>query len=486
MAGARTQGVGRGVRWDAFRSIASLLVEAGRAAGEGYSNLGAGIGQGAAALGAKMENRRRDALERQEREGLRAEARAERESERSYRRERDSVLDSRWLAEQDQEAVDRQVAAANAMRDDQRADAGLALEQGREDRVAAEGRVSLLSGILARTQSVQESALGLDPEDPAAPQAMQAAEQARSIQARALGGLNDAMARLGVAEVPQPGVSSRVERPAPAAGGDRARKMADAEIGAIGVPTKRVGLGGATVPVPQPGEALDVKVRALLERAQAMRSDPAAKKNPLLAKDAERAARLVENFAAQLAAGNKAAMGRQKKAAAQEAQARATVAAAQAANRFAETAKTVPGATPDMIRAFASRVEAGEDPAKVHDDLMAVVQEARQREPKAGEAADPAAEARLTKAKQLLGALEGELSLSEKDAATQGAFGFTWTNLKDVPSDVLEEALRFGVDKGSSISGATLQRVQRELSGRGGKVERWERGPDGRLRKAGG
>lgn len=83
--GARTNGVGRGVRWDAFGNIASLLARAGQARGEGYAALGAGIGGGINAFGANKRQEKRD-----------AQAASEREAERGYRAGRDQVEDARY------------------------------------------------------------------------------------------------------------------------------------------------------------------------------------------------------------------------------------------------------------------------------------------------------------------------------------------------------------------------------------------------------
>lgn len=85
MAGARTQGVGRGVNWGAFGSMGQQYAQIGRTIESGGEALGKGIGGGLAAIGGAIERKK-----------VRDQEASERQKERDYRAGRDKVMDARY------------------------------------------------------------------------------------------------------------------------------------------------------------------------------------------------------------------------------------------------------------------------------------------------------------------------------------------------------------------------------------------------------
>lgn len=85
MAGARTQGVGRGVNWGAFGAMGQQYAEIGRTVERGSSALGEGLGRGLSAIGGAIERKK-----------VRQQQAAERQQERDYRAGRDAVQDARY------------------------------------------------------------------------------------------------------------------------------------------------------------------------------------------------------------------------------------------------------------------------------------------------------------------------------------------------------------------------------------------------------
>ena len=190
MAGARTQGVGRGVRWDAFGNIASLLARAGQAKGEGYASLGAGIGGGISALGANRRQAKRD-----------ADLLAERQEERAYRRGRDETQDRQWQASFDLNKSNveadnrRQDESARAMRlgsVGQSVMAAVRAQQEAQQIELSERRLNSerLGKILEqRNTEVERATFNFGPDSPQARKAME--QQQHAMQAySALGGEN--------------------------------------------------------------------------------------------------------------------------------------------------------------------------------------------------------------------------------------------------------------------------------------------------------
>ena len=146
MAGARTTGPARG---RGGSGLADIILQSGEASARRTERFGATIGGALSDLGSTL-------LAKKER----AAQRAERTEERTYQRGRDSIGDARYaenrdyqsgrdLLHDDRQALQDQLGAANAMRDDARADDSLAfqMEQARSqaDRQAEDGKVSLLN-----------------------------------------------------------------------------------------------------------------------------------------------------------------------------------------------------------------------------------------------------------------------------------------------------------------------------------------------------
>lgn len=163
-----TPGPGRGVRWDAYGGMAATLGRTGEAIYRGKAALGEGIGGGLAGLGAAIARAKERDRAAAERAGVRAEDRERWEAEFGYRQERAGRADWEWEQEQ----------AGRAER-----------ERASKDRVSLEA----LAGLMDQANQAGDADL------------YQRASSGYQAVAKRLAGLEQAMATAGV--------SSAVERP---------------------------------------------------------------------------------------------------------------------------------------------------------------------------------------------------------------------------------------------------------------------------------
>lgn len=211
MAGARTQGVGRGVRWDAFGNIASLLARAGQARGEGYAALGAGIGGGINAFGANKRQEKRD-----------AQAASEREAERGYRAGRDQVEDARYqegmalrraefdFSKSDREADNRRQDALAMMAEKHREAETQRIIKQAETNVEGQELDRLMKVWALKSQSDEDTQGGISPETASLGKRLQIAVELNAKKR---------------------GVSLPVDEPQPSVGGDHAVEGAPLSAG---------------------------------------------------------------------------------------------------------------------------------------------------------------------------------------------------------------------------------------------------------------
>ncbi len=213
MAGARTQGAGRGVNWGAYGNIVSALLEGGRAQAQGIAQFGAGVG---GAIGNYRQEKRQDAAAK---------------AEADYRAQRDATEQSRWEATHRLSLAQFGALQADRIRDDQRQDQRLGLDLEQEKRQQAEfdqNRIKTKVDALSKVREVWEYQAALARETGQESEYAKALEKLKSIDA----GFDALAAQL----------SAGMQPPAPAPQAPP-QAMAPAPVGEIS-PAPAVDFGG--------------------------------------------------------------------------------------------------------------------------------------------------------------------------------------------------------------------------------------------------